>query len=114
MRNIPSFISTTVYNGCIGGKMVSIETCKRIGCQRLVGVITDEGNKTNKVVCWNKYCSFGKHRLQCCYECTYLGKNRPNKRNPNQCCIEDKDLYFRFIFAYRKEKRNAQSNKNRI
>ena len=47
---------------------------------------------------------------ECCYECTYLGKNRPKEKgNPNRCVIEDKDMYFRFIFAYRKEKRMHES-----
>ena len=91
--------------------MVRIEICKRIDCKRLVRIV-DENLNTQKTVCWHTYCPTSL--IKCCYECTYLGKNRPNKRNPNQCHIEDKDLYFRFIFAYRKEKRNAQSNKNRI
>ena len=92
--------------------MVRIEICKRIDCKRLVRIVIDENLNTQKTVCWHTYCPTSL--IKCCYECTYLGKNRPNKRNPNQCHIEDKDLYFRFIFAYRKEKRNAQSNKNRI
>ena len=83
--------------------MVSIETCKRIGCQRLVGVITDEGNKTNKVVCWNKYCSFGKHRLQCCYECLLLGEASPSCQENHQGGTE----YFKFILLYKKKVKNG-------
>lgn len=84
--------------------MVNTEICKRIGCKRLVHILGD----MTKVMCWHKYCPTSME--ECCYECTYLGKNRPKEKgNPNRCVIEDKDMYFRFIFAYRKEKRMHES-----
>jgi len=85
--------------------MVDIETCKRIGCKRLIRIAPNEKCNTQRTVCWHMYCPIPSYQTKCCYECTLLGQNRPNKENPNQCYIEDKDLYFRFIFAYRKEKR---------